>query len=70
MNQEFPALIDVLERYAEGLYRCDTDLLRAVFHPEAHYFTASQGKLLHLDMETYLPVVEARNSPQSRGEAY
>ena len=70
MEQQFPALIDVLERYADGLYRCDTALLRTVFHPDAQYFTASNGELLHLDMDQYFPVVDARVSPQSRGEAY
>lgn len=70
MDQEFPALIEVLERYAEGLYRCDTALLKTVFHPQAQYFTASRGDLLHLDMDAYFPVVEARASPESRGEAY
>ena len=70
MEQQFPALTDVLERYADGLYRCDTALLRTVFHPNAQYVTASNGELLHLDMDQYFPIVEARTSPQSLGEAY
>jgi hypothetical protein len=64
------AVLDVLSRYYEGLYRGDTSLLHTAFHPEAHYLTASGGDLLHLDMETYLPIVEERLSPERRGDAY
>jgi hypothetical protein len=39
-----------------------------VFHPDAHYFCATDGKLLHLDMGEYFPVVDKRPSPASKGE--
>jgi len=39
-----------------------------VFHPEAHYFTATEGKLLHYDMGQYFPVVDQRVSPASKNE--
>ena len=54
----------------EALYHCDTELLRQVFHPEATYATASGGELLQLDLNTYLSVVEERDSPASAGEPY
>ncbi|MEM9152899.1 MAG: nuclear transport factor 2 family protein, partial [Cyanobacteria bacterium P01_F01_bin.3] len=56
--------------YYDGLYRCDTALLAQVFHENAQYFTASSGELLHLDMNTYFPIVDQRISPESSGEAY
>ncbi|MEO8411971.1 MAG: nuclear transport factor 2 family protein [Propionivibrio sp.] len=68
MTNEIVAITDLMARYFDALYRCDTALLEAVFHPEAHYFTASEGSLLHLDMPTYVPIVAARTSPQSTGE--
>lgn len=70
MQQDYHDIVSVLERYSDGLYRCDTSLLKTAFHPQAQYFTASDGKLLHLDMAAYFPIVEARTSPESRGEPY
>jgi Putative lumazine-binding len=67
---QYSAIIDVLERYYAALYRCDIALLSTVFHPSAQYFTASSGKLLHLDMDAYLPIVKQRISPESCGESY
>lgn len=70
MQQQYDAVIDLLKQYYDALYRCDVSLLSNVFHPKAQYFTASDGELLHLDMETYFPIVEQRISPASNGEPY
>lgn len=67
---EYFAIVDLLKRYYDALYRCDTALLATVFHSSAQYFTASGGELLHLDMQSYFPVVEQRMSPESSGEPY
>ena len=67
---EYLALVEVLKKYYDALYRCDTELLSQVFHSSAQYFTASSGELLHLDMNTYFPIVKQRISPESSGEAY
>ncbi|WP_299488344.1 nuclear transport factor 2 family protein [Acaryochloris sp. IP29b_bin.137] len=67
---EYSAIFDVLRCYYNGLYRCDPKLLSTVFHPNAQYFTASDGELLHLDMNTYFPIVEQRSSPESSQESY
>jgi hypothetical protein len=66
----YAAIADVLHCYYEGLYRCDTALLRRCFHPQARYVTASGGELLHLALDEYLPIVEARTSPERIGEPY
>jgi hypothetical protein len=67
---EYSAIVDLLRRYYDALYRCDTNLLATVFHASAQYFTASGGELLHLDMQSYFPIVEQRISPESSGEPY
>jgi Putative lumazine-binding len=67
---EYFAIVDLLKRYYDALYRCDTALLASVFHASAQYFTASSGELLHLDMPSYFPIVEQRISPESSGESY
>ncbi|WP_329382623.1 nuclear transport factor 2 family protein [Streptomyces sp. NBC_01351] len=58
----------VLADYFDGLYHCDTELLARVFHPEAVYATATEGPLLRLGMDEYLPIVARRESPATRGE--
>jgi hypothetical protein len=67
---EYFAVVDLLKRYYDALYRCDTALLATVFHASAQYFTASSGELLHLDMHSYFPIVEQRIPPESSGEPY
>jgi len=68
-DPQFAAIVHVLQRYFDGLYRSDTDILRQVFHPKALYATATDGTLLELDMNRYFPIVEKRTSPESRDEA-
>lgn len=67
--REVVAVADVLGRYFDGLHDSDTALLEQVFHPEAHYFSATGGTLLHRDMAQYFPVVAQRPSPRSQGHA-
>ena len=68
MDPRFTQIADALEVYFDGLYHCDSKILAKVFHPEAHYFTATEGKLLHYDMGQYFPVVDQRVSPASKNE--
>ena len=70
LGLEYLAIVAVLKKYYDALYCCDTELLSQVFHASAQYFTAASGELLHLDMNTYFPIVEQRISPQSSGEPY
>jgi 4-oxalocrotonate tautomerase len=68
MDARFAELTAALKLYFDGLYHSDTAILGKVFHPEAHYFCATDGTLLHLDMGQYFPVVDKRPSPASKGE--
>jgi hypothetical protein len=52
----------------DGLHHSDTERLRAVFHPQARYVTATDDTLVVWSMEDYFPVVDARPSPASKGE--
>jgi hypothetical protein len=69
MADDFAALAAVMQLYFDGLHHSDTQRLRRVFHPQAIYATATEGRLTHLGMEAYFAVVDARPSPASRGEA-
>ncbi len=68
MDTNFAAVAAVLGRYFDGLYHSDTTLLRSVFHTSAHYVCATDGTLVHLGMDEYFPIVDARPSPASRNE--
>jgi hypothetical protein len=62
------AITRVLGTYLDGLHHSDTARLRDVLHPEARYVTATDGSLLSLSMDEYLPIVDERPSPASKGE--
>lgn len=66
---DFSAIAAVVALYFDGLYFSDTNRLRQVFHPKAQYVCVTDGTLLYRDMAEYFPVVDARPSPASRGEA-
>lgn len=70
MSDAYTEIEALVYRYCDGLYRCDVEQLRELFHDDALYFTASGGDVLSLDMATYLPKVAARTSPESLGEAF
>lgn len=69
MDAEFIAIGAVMQDYFDGLHYSDTTRLARVFHPKAQYACATDGTLLYRTMEEYFPVVDARPSPASRGEA-
>lgn len=64
----FDAVHAVIERYFEGLYQADANLLEAVFHPRAIYCSEVGTESLFLSLPDYLEVVRGRRSPASRGE--
>jgi hypothetical protein len=73
MDERYAAVVAVLQTYFDGLYHSDTGRLGQVFHPRAHYVTATAGATdgpgpLQLTMEEYFPIVAARPSPAGRGE--
>ena len=69
MTEAFTEISDVIQTYFDGLYHSDTTLLARAFHPKAQYVSVTEGDLLYRTMAEYFPVVDARPSPASRGEA-
>jgi len=68
LNTEFVAVTNVISDYFDGLYNSDTAILADVFHPRAHYVCATDGTMIHLNMDEYFLIVDKRSSPASRGE--
>ena len=58
----------VLQSYFDGLYECDLEALRKVFHPRAIYVCATEDELTYLTMDQYFPIVAARIPPAQKGE--
>ena len=68
-SSDFQDVAAVLAVYFDGLHFSDTTRLAQVFHPQAQYACVTDGTLLYRDMATYFPVVDARISPATKGEA-
>lgn len=64
--ESFDEVVQAIGLYFDGLHHSDTATLRRVFHPQAHYYCATDGTLLHLGMDDYFPVVDKRPSPASQ----
>ena len=62
-------LLALLQRYFDGAYRGDVELLLQAVHPQARLFGTVKGQLLLRDLEPYLQVVATRASPQALGES-
>jgi 4-oxalocrotonate tautomerase len=69
VHNDVEAVERVLQLYFDGLHHSDTERLGRVFHPQALYASATEGTLLVRDMAEYFAVVDARPSPDSKGEA-
>lgn len=67
-SPDFAGVTALMADYFDGLYHSDAARLGRVFHPQAVYACATEGRLTHLTMDAYLPIVAARQSPASRGE--
>jgi hypothetical protein len=65
----FDQVLAVLQLYFDGLYESNVEKLGRALHPQAHYVSVTEGPLLYRTMQEYLPIVEKRESPASRGEA-
>ncbi|MBB6091194.1 hypothetical protein HNQ60_000040 [Povalibacter uvarum] len=66
-NSQISAVVD---RYFEGLYKGDVDLLRSVFHPQAQLFGEVRGKPYHNTLDGYLTAVAGRPSPHAKAEPF
>ncbi|MGE0239985.1 MAG: nuclear transport factor 2 family protein [Parvibaculaceae bacterium] len=68
MDPRYGDIAAALSAYFDGLHHSDTERLERIFHPEAIYACATEGKLTRLSMAEYFPIVDRRPSPASRGE--
>lgn len=65
-NNPIAAIQYQLDKYFDGLYFCDVQLLSDVFHPDAVYMNVTEQPILRLSMAEYFPIVASRISPASK----
>ncbi len=68
MDATYEEITHALSNYLDGFYEGDVEMLRQVFHPAAHLYSATGGTLVNDDMETVYARVAARPSPASKAE--
>ncbi len=68
MDNSYAAIVQVMSEYFDGLHHSDSNRLSRVFHPQAHYVCPTEDALVYRTMSEYFPIVDARESPASRGE--
>jgi hypothetical protein len=57
-----------MQLYFDGLYFSDIDRLARVFAADSRYVCATDGEIVNLGMEDYLPMVAGREAPAARNE--
>ncbi|GLQ16250.1 nuclear transport factor 2 family protein [Maritalea porphyrae] len=67
-REDFSGVVSVVHQYLDGLYQCDVETFKQVFHPQAIYATADEAPLLYRQMDEYFSIIAKRQSPASRGE--
>ena len=58
----------LMQRYFDGLYRSDSDVLRTVFHEDLAYVNGTAGTYEHMGLDAYMARIDARTPPASRGD--
>lgn len=68
MSDAYAEITATMQRYFDGLYHSDTNVLRTVFHPDARYVCATDDSLVNMGMDEYFPIVDARPAPAASGQ--
>ena len=66
MTTDLQDLEQAVQTYFDGLYEGDIAKLASVFHPEAHLFSATDGKLEDMPRATWFALVNGRPSARAR----
>ena len=68
MDASYDEISQAMRAYFDGFYNGDVDMLKEVFHPSCHLFTASDGPLQDDDMETVYGRVAGRPTGASQND--
>ncbi len=62
------SVLSAAQSYLDAMYFGDVEGFRSVFHPQAQLYSTTEGKLVNLDVGTYLDMVANRPSPEKKGD--
>lgn len=54
--------------YLDALFFGDVERFRSIFHPQAQLYSATEGKLVNLNVDAYMDLVANRPSPHDKGD--
>ena len=69
-QEDYAAVVAVMELYVQGLYHADSTKLTDVFHHDARYVNTVDGDYMNYSVSEYFDVVDRRVSAASQNEAY
>jgi len=69
-QQNYAAVVAVMELYVQGLYHADSTKLADVFHRDARYVNTVEGDYMNYSVSEYFDVVDRRVSPASQNGTY
>lgn len=67
-DEVIKAVREATQVYLDALFSGDVQGFRSVFHPQAHLYSATEGKLMQLTLDAYMDIVANRPSPQEKGD--
>jgi hypothetical protein len=66
----YPEILNLVDRYFQGVFNGDTELLATLFDPAAQVYGVIDGVPYHKTAFDYMAGVAKRQSPASLGEPY
>lgn len=63
-------VLELLEKYCQGLYTLDIERLSEAFSPGATYATIQNGELLALTLQAYFERLAQRSAPSTDGTPF
>lgn len=66
--QDFADIIKIMDRYFDGLYNANTEILSQVFHPDARYVNMNEGDYMNKSLAQYFELIGKRVPPAESGE--
>ena len=67
-NAEKLEIDALMQRYFDGLYHSDSEVLRTVFHKNLSYVNAISSDHEFLGLQAYMDRIDARTPPASRND--
>ena len=68
MKNDYSAIISVLQKYFDLLYKGDINLIKEVFYEDAHVYSQMGDEIVAIGMNEFRDRISERPSPERKGE--